>query len=332
MPQSKAFILPSQVKEIAQKEFGDKPVKAVSYRGKEKAAEAGSWGEDENGNDYSYRAYIDPYTGQLLGIKKDRNFFDIVIDIHTNLMLGDTGRQIVDYSTLIFLVMLISGIILWWPHNKARKKSSYKIKWNASFKRKNYDLHNVPGFYASWILIFIVITGLAWGFEWVDEAIYSIASGGAQQKDSPAPVPVTGNDTETIALNMDDHCYGEAVKQYAKPFGTIDIYYPVDKEDVYNITVNPSSKTRYKSHDYYFDQRDGSLISEANFSKMNGGEKVRNMYYDMHIGKILGLPGQLLVFFAAIIAASLPVTGFLIWYGRRKKHVSKRYKKIAEAA
>jgi uncharacterized iron-regulated membrane protein len=43
------------------------------------------------------------------------------------------------------------------------------------------------------------------------------------------------------------------------------------------------------------------------------------MYYDIHIGKILGLPGQLLAFFACLVIASLPITGFLIWYGRKKK-------------
>jgi uncharacterized iron-regulated membrane protein len=43
------------------------------------------------------------------------------------------------------------------------------------------------------------------------------------------------------------------------------------------------------------------------------------MYYDIHIGKILGLPGQLLVFFASLIVASLPITGFYIWYGRKFK-------------
>ena len=43
----------------------------------------------------------------------------------------------------------------------------------------------------------------------------------------------------------------------------------------------------------------------------------------MHVGAVLGIAGKLLAFFASLIAASLPVTGFLIWWGRqRKKAVS----------
>jgi uncharacterized iron-regulated membrane protein len=43
------------------------------------------------------------------------------------------------------------------------------------------------------------------------------------------------------------------------------------------------------------------------------------MNYDIHVGAILGFPGKVLAFLASLIAASLPVTGFMIWWGRRKK-------------
>jgi uncharacterized iron-regulated membrane protein len=44
------------------------------------------------------------------------------------------------------------------------------------------------------------------------------------------------------------------------------------------------------------------------------------MNYDIHIGNILGLPGRIAMFFAALIGASLPITGFYIWWGRKRKH------------
>jgi uncharacterized iron-regulated membrane protein len=43
------------------------------------------------------------------------------------------------------------------------------------------------------------------------------------------------------------------------------------------------------------------------------------MNYDIHIGAVLGYPGRIVAFLAALIAASLPITGLLIWLGRRKK-------------
>ncbi len=48
-------------------------------------------------------------------------------------------------------------------------------------------------------------------------------------------------------------------------------------------------------------------------------DKIVRMNYDIHVGAVLGIPGKLLAFFGSLIAASLPVTGFIIWWGRRKK-------------
>ncbi|MFC1223951.1 PepSY domain-containing protein [Pedobacter sp. BG31] len=44
------------------------------------------------------------------------------------------------------------------------------------------------------------------------------------------------------------------------------------------------------------------------------------MNYDIHVGAILGLPGKVMAFFASLIAASLPITGFIIWWGKKKKN------------
>ncbi len=83
--------------------------------------------------------------------------------------------------------MLVSGIVLWWPRNKARRKSSFRIKLDASPKRLNYDLHNVLGFYACWIVVFAAFTGLVWSFTWMAQAEFWVFSGG---KKRPAAVPV----------------------------------------------------------------------------------------------------------------------------------------------
>jgi len=48
------------------------------------------------------------------------------------------------------------------------------------------------------------------------------------------------------------------------------------------------------------------------------------MNYDMHTGAVLGLPGKIAAFFASLVAASLPITGFMIWWGRRKKNKTEK--------
>jgi uncharacterized iron-regulated membrane protein len=90
------------------------------------------------------------------------------------------------------------------------------------------------------------------------------------------------------------------------------------------ITVYPTAGKYYNHRSYTFDQHtlqklEGSKVYEGSFEEASFGPKLRRMNYDIHVGIILGLPGKILAFFGALIGASLPVTGFLVWWGRKKK-------------
>ncbi len=318
-----AFVQPSQLKVLAQPYFKKQHIDGIEYAGKNRAAIVRSW--KKQGDRYiPTSAYFNPYDGTLLKIKQGRGFFDIVIDLHINLLLGNVGREIVDYATLIFVVMLISGIVLWWPKNRKARSQRFRFDWKNSTKwrRKNYDLHNVLGFYASWIAIFIALTGLAWGFDWVNKAIYYTFSGGA---DYVEWMEVRSKSKKDLAVlpNIEDRVYEQALAAYGKPFANLSLYFPNDAKSAISCYINPSAKTFYRSATYYYDARNAQPLGEEKFEAMNTGQQVRSMYYDIHIGKILGFPGQVLVFLASLIVASLPVTGVIIYFGRKRKQVSK---------
>jgi uncharacterized iron-regulated membrane protein len=108
-------------------------------------------------------SWIDPYTGKILTSGKAYDFFYVIAHIHSgHIPFGDVGNLIVEISVWIFLIELITGLILWWPKkwNRSTRQQSFKIKTKGSFKRLNYDLHNVPGFYNLLPALLITITGL----------------------------------------------------------------------------------------------------------------------------------------------------------------------------
>jgi uncharacterized iron-regulated membrane protein len=109
-----------------------------------------------------YYAFLNPYSGQLLKVQNLKSdFFTIVQYLHMYLLLPPTiGKWIVDIAVITFVVMLVSGIVLWWPRNKAARKQRFSVKWEASPKRRNYDLHNVLGFYASTLALVLALSGL----------------------------------------------------------------------------------------------------------------------------------------------------------------------------
>lgn len=76
----------------------------------------------------------------------------------------------------------------------------------------------------------------------------------------------------------------------------------------------------------YFDQYSGEQLDELMIAEMTSGEKLYFYGYSLHVGSILSLPGKILAFFASLVSASLPITGFFIWWNKRKKEGDKTMK------
>jgi uncharacterized iron-regulated membrane protein len=309
---------PSELKTIAEKHLASKKALGIEYPGKDKAAVAAYYDEKE----YEL-LFMNPYSGEVLKHKNmNRDFFRIVLDGHYYLWLPENiGQPIAASATLVFLVMMISGLILWWPKNKAAKKQRFTIKWSARWRRKNYDLHNVLGFYMTWVAIFLAITGLVFGFQWFAKSVYWITSGGETMVEHTHPVSDT---TKTASFaNIADHLWQEH-RAGLKENESIGVYFAGISTDPVEIAINHKPGTYYNSDYYHYDQYTGKELPATGsyagtFEDAPLADKIVRMNYDMYVGAILGLPGKILAFFASLIAASLPVTGFYIWLGRKKK-------------
>jgi uncharacterized iron-regulated membrane protein len=315
--QDKPYLPPSVLTPLAEKELTSHKGLGIEYPGQGKAAQVSYYDETH----YEI-VFLNPYTGQVLKHKNmTKDFFRIIIDGHFYLWLPHhIGQPIVASATLVFLVMLITGLILWWPRNKSARKQRFTVKWSAKWRRKNYDLHNVLGFYMTWVAIFIAITGLVFGFQWFAKTVYWVSSGGSAM---PAHVHPVSDTTKTATVNITDLVW-QHHRQTARPNESVGVYFPYDKASPVEVGVNHRPGTYYNSDFYHYDQYTGKELPATGtyagaFKDARLADKIARMNYDIHVGAVLGLPGKLLAFFASLIAASLPVTGFMIWWGRRKK-------------
>jgi len=73
------------------------------------------------------------------------------------------------------------------------------------------------------------------------------------------------------------------------------------------------------NHQVIFDENSGEVLFNRPHQKKNFGEKFVAANYDIHVGAILGIWGKILAFIISLICASLPITGFLVWNGRKFK-------------
>lgn len=318
-PQKAALLPPSTLKAIGERELPNKHLHAVLYPGEGKAAQVIFYNFDP---EYYYIVYVNPYTAEVLKVKDmEQDFFHIVLDGHFYLWLPpEIGQPVVASFTLVFVVMLISGLILWWPKNKKASRQRFTIKWNARWRRTNYDLHNVMGFYALGIALILALTGLVWGFQWFANSAHAIA-GGEKSLMYEEPFSDTTN-YQVSSRPAIDRVWDLMRKEHASA-KVIEVHIPETKQSPIAANSNPDDGTYWQIDYRYFDQYTLNELDVnhiyGRYADANAGDKLLRMNYDIHTGAVIGLPGKLLAFFASLIVATLPITGVMIWIGRKKK-------------
>ncbi|MEP6804807.1 MAG: PepSY-associated TM helix domain-containing protein [Flavobacterium sp.] len=318
-PQNKPFILPSVLQEKAKEILPTYKSSMVSYYGRNRSAIVYAYSDTEN-----RYLYFNPYTGKILRVEDpESDFFMIVEYIHLYLLLPDyIGKHIIGGATIIFILLLISGIIQWWPKRRIDIKRSFSVKWSARWRRVNYDWHNTSGFYITIIAVIIAITGLTFTYEWVGNGIYKgFNFGGDKNTETKAPVI----DTTKFDINT-SAAIDRALVQTMLKNPKSEMFYimlPQKKGDIINTGAYPHSLRFDHQSNYYFHPYNGELIQSIPYESKSLGLKVVEMNYGIHTGQILNLPGKIVAFTVSLIAAALPVTGFIIWYGRRKKSCKK---------
>jgi uncharacterized iron-regulated membrane protein len=326
--EEKPVLPPSRLRAIAEKELPGKHVHAVLYAKPGKAAQVIFYDFDP---EYFYLVYLNPYSGEVLKVKDENaDFFRFILMGHFYLWLPwEIGQLVSTSATLVFLAMLITGLVLWWPKNKKATNQRFKIKWSARWRRKNYDLHNVLGFYITWIAIILAVTGLVFGFQWFAKGLYEVA-GGEKELMYIEPASDTTAQVAQRDIPPGDLLY-KKLRAENPTAEVIEVHVPETKSSSLLVTVNADDKTYWQTDYRYFDQYTlKELPVDHIYGRLNNADasdKLLRMNYDIHTGAVIGLPGKILAFFASLIAASLPVTGFYIWWGRRKQSKEKEKEK-----
>lgn len=318
--EDRSFISISDIKNTLKTEFPEGDFRTALFRDSESAIEVliyvpGTY----------YHAYLNPYSGELIHLQDmNKGWINFLKKLHRNFLLGPFGRELVHWVTFLALVMLISGLVIWWPGNGKPGKHMFLIKWSVSPKKLNYDLHNILGFYASWILIFTIGTGIFWGFSLVRETLKELSGENEKTWETPISIPVS---TDPKIAN--EEILNSLIQEYHSkhPNSEVRISIPHKSDEAIHLSViNPNKGINAVDH-FHHDQYNGKLLSgnfqnglaqdRSTFSKING------LVYEVHFGSVWGLPGRILAFLGSLIGASLPITGFIVWLNKRKRKPTK---------
>lgn len=113
---------------------------------------------------YKQFRLLDPYTGADLGLAGDETPFILwLIELHDNLLGGETGRKVNGAGAVLLIVMCLTGLVIWWP-GIANWRRGLMIKRGVSWKRFNFDLHSMMGIWTVALLFLWAFTGAYFAF------------------------------------------------------------------------------------------------------------------------------------------------------------------------
>jgi uncharacterized iron-regulated membrane protein len=284
--------------------------------------------KDEN-TDHNERTeqIIDSYTGESLGRRVSPlfNFFGIVQDLHTSLLLpSPIGGIIVGSATLIFIVIALSGLCLWFPANFRNKKAWANGFLIRLFKGKNPfvdDFHKTLGFYILIPMLLMAITGARMSFSWFrygyDKIIFNTQFSNVQLKSLP-PTP----DAKPLPLAY-------FIKKADELLENKDYFAAsISKEKDGTAGVFGMGGGAFKLAQFEgvtFDKYTGEVLEHERFENYPIGMQIVMSSGRLHLGDVFGLPTQIIYFLACLIATTLPVTGVIIWW-RKLRNLRKTTK------
>ena len=253
---------------------------------------------------------IDPYTGRILGTRdREKSLARWLHLLHTRFLAGEPGELAAGWLSVIMLGLALSGLYLWWP------RRLLTVKTAASWKRANFDLHNVLGFYSSAVLTVIAFSAILIAFEHTTDPLVRRLDGDqlpidvAQLKSAPAPTP---------AIAPQD---AVAIAERALPGAVVsNLNVPASPRAIYRLLMKfPEDRTPAGRSRVYLDQFTGKVLAVENTRTAPPGTRLLNLKRSLHTGDVLGAPTQAIYFLASLAIPGQALTGLLIALQRRKR-------------
>lgn len=188
------------------------------------------------------------------------------------------GRVIMAVSSMCMALVLLTGVVVWWPKSKKMLKSRLKVSTNKGFRRFVYDTHVSLGIYAFVFLFLMAITGPVFSFGWYRQGMSKLFGQNAEKMETKMP---KGDGKQTATKqNAFAHDNTDRVKEHAQ------------RQE----GGAPDTK------------KDGG-------DKKPGGKK---LFKSLHTGKWAGWFSRVLYALAALVGGFLPISGYYLWWKKRQ--------------
>lgn len=292
--------------------------------------------------------FVDPYRGTVLGTQDAKNNLQAIARaLHGELMIGTVGDRLVELAAGWAVMLVISGMYLWWP----RGKSSSGVLWPRFNTRGRVfwrDLHVVTGFWGAALLLVMLLSGMAWTGFWGKQyadlwnrfpaAMWNNVPTSDQQARvlntatqqtvpwamENTPMPVSGDHAEHMnhgamhaapaapTINL-QQVVDLATSRKVEPGYSITP--PTTAEGVFTVSVFANDPRNDAT--LHVDQYTGKVLADVRWEHYNGVARATETGVMLHEGKMFGWVNQLIVLLICLMILLSAVSGVVIWWKRR---------------
>ncbi|PEZ82990.1 PepSY domain-containing protein [Bacillus sp. AFS017274] len=289
-------------------------------------------------NNESLTIFIDPYTGKSIGELNDEDkIMDKIEEIHGELMAGTLGDRIVELAACWAVVLIVSGLYLWYPKNKLNLSGVLFPRINKGKNTFRRDLHAVPAFWISAGMLFLIMTGLPWSGFWGSNFQSAATNSGSGYP----PSIWTGSAPTSLIKTKDIADVPWAAENLDVPISDIQGFIPLSIDDVvtianregmhpsYSINIPQETDGVYtlsafppKAQDeatIHIDQYSGAVLADYRYEHYGLIGKIVAWGITLHKGTQFGLINQIISLLICIGIMLVAFSGFYLWWKRKPK-------------
>jgi uncharacterized iron-regulated membrane protein len=242
-----------------------------------------------------------------------------------------TGKAVTGLANLLFLFMVISGLYLWFPRSLTwpQVKQVLWFRRGLPSKARDFNWHNVIGFWCCVPLFFVVLAGVVISYPWASDLVYR-AAGEAPPRPPQGPPPNAGNTPPNTATAAPSFAGLDNLMQRAQQqrgdWRTISVRLPKDNAAPLAFVIDTGMGGEPQKRETLTLDRAGQVVKLERFADGTRGRQWRILLRFTHTGEVLGWFGQTIAGIASLGACFLVYTGlalswrrFRAWQGRRAK-------------
>ncbi|HEY1129937.1 MAG TPA: PepSY domain-containing protein [Roseateles sp.] len=254
--------------------------------------------------------HFDPRDGRELGRRGEREgAFNFVFELHSSLLMNETGKPLLAVLALAYAVLLVGGLVLWWPK---RWKQGFALVLDRGLLRGLFDLHRTGGAVLGLLIAVPVFSGAYMAWKPIPQAVTSIAG---QVPLAPPNVSAGEGARPPVALDM---LVATARARFdGAPAGYIAVpavgAKPVRVRLILADDPHPNGLTSVWMHPLT-----GALLRVDRWNELDAGARANSVIYPLHTGELGGLALEVVNALLGLALVLLGVAGLWLWWLRRR--------------